>query len=113
MSPLNAAEIAAGNGVEIFTVGVGDPSGEGAQRVDASALEDIASRAGGRFFFADDEEGLENVYSRIDEMSPRKIETLSFRPRQSLGFLPLAAAALVGLMGATGIHLRSVWRSAG
>lgn len=111
MSPLNAAEIAAGNGVEIFTVGVGDPNGEGTQRVDVSALEDIASRAGGRFFFADDEDGLEDVYARIDAMSPRKIETLSFRPRHSLGFIPLAAAALVGLMGAGALHLRSLRRS--
>jgi Ca-activated chloride channel family protein len=111
MSPLNAAEIAASNGVEIFTVGVGDPNGEGTQRVDVSALEDIASRAGGSFFFAEDEEGLEDIYVRIDEMSPRKIETLSFRPRQSLGFIPLAAAALIGLLGAAGLHLRSLSRA--
>ena len=109
MSPVNAAEIAAGNGVEIYSIGVGDPKGEGDQRVDVRALEDIASRAGGRFFFAGDESGLDGVYARIDEMSPRTIETLSFRPRQSLGVFPLAAAALVGLLGAGGLHVSS-WR---
>jgi Ca-activated chloride channel family protein len=76
-----------------------------------AALEDIASRAGGRFFFAGDEAGLDDVYARIDEMSPRKIETISFRPRQSLGVFPLAVATLIALLGATGFHLRSVIRA--
>ncbi len=114
MSPVNAAEIAASNGVEIFTIGVGDPKGQkgqGDQRVDVAALEDIAARAGGRFFFADDETGLASVYARIDEMSPRKIETISFRPRQPLAVVPLAIAALMGLLGAIGLHLRSLRRA--
>jgi Ca-activated chloride channel family protein len=111
MSPVNAAEIAASNGVEIFTIGVGDPKGQGAQKVDVAALEDIAARARGRFFFADDEAGLASVYARIDEMSPRKIETISFRPRQPLAVVPLAVAALMGLSGAIGLHLRSLRRA--
>jgi Ca-activated chloride channel family protein len=111
MSPVNAAEIAASNGVEIFTIGVGDPKGQGDQKVDVAALEDIAARAGGRFFFAGDEAGLASVYARIDEMSPRKIETTSFRPRQPLAVVPLAVAALMGLLGAIGLHLRSLRRA--
>ena len=111
MSPVNAAEIAASNGVEIFTIGVGDPKGQGDRKVDVAALEDIAARAGGRFFFADDEAGLGSVYARIDEMSPRKIETISFRPRQPLAVIPLVIAALTGLLGAIGLHLRSLRRA--
>ena len=65
----------------------------------------------GRFFFADDEAGLASVYVRIDEMSPRKIETISFRPRQPLAVVPLAIAALMGLLGAIGLHLRSLRRA--
>jgi Ca-activated chloride channel family protein len=110
MSPVNAAEIAADNGVTIFTIGVGDPKGEGDRRVDVAALEDIAARAGGRFFFADDEAGLESIYARIEEMSPRNIETISFRPRESLGVLPLAVASTVGLLGAIALHLLSLRR---
>jgi len=111
MSPVNAAEIAADNGVTIFTIGVGDPKGQGDRRVDVAALEDIAARAGGRFFFADDEAGLESIYARIDEMSPRKIETISFRPRESLGVFPLAVASTVGLVGAIALHLLSLRRA--
>ncbi len=112
MSPVNAAEIAAGNGVTIYTIAVGDPKGEGEQKVDVAALEDIAARANGRFFFADDEAALEGVYARIDEMSPRKIERLSFRPRESLGFAPLAIAVSIGLIGAIALHLRTLRRAA-
>ena len=57
MSPVNAAEIAAQNGVEIFTIGVGDPEASGEGQVDLAALKDIAGRAGGQFFVADDEAG--------------------------------------------------------
>lgn len=111
MSPVNAAEIAADNGVTIFTIGVGDPKGQGDRRVDVAALEDIAARAGGRFFFADDEAGLESIYARIENISPRKIETISFRPRESLGVFPLAVASTVGLVGAIALHLLSLRRA--
>ncbi|MBW8636294.1 VWA domain-containing protein [Hoeflea sp. WL0058] len=97
MSPINAAEIAAGHGVEIYTVGVGDPGATGEARVDLDALENIASRTGGEFFFAEDETDLNAVYDRIDELAPRQVEVLSYRPRQPLAYIPLALAALVGL----------------
>ena len=104
MSPVNAAEIAADNGVEIHTVAVGDPEGEGDQRVDVEALEDIASRANGRAFFAGDESALQEIYARIDELSPRKTETVSFRPREPVAFPPLAAATTVGGLAFAALH---------
>jgi Ca-activated chloride channel family protein len=112
MSPVNAAEIAARNGVEIFTIGVGDSGAAGEGQVDLAALEDIAGRAGGRFFVADDEAGLASVYDRIDEMAPRQVETLSFRPREPLGHWPLAAAAVLALAAVGWLHLRSMRRAA-
>ncbi|QPM88992.1 VWA domain-containing protein [Pseudooceanicola algae] len=97
MSPINAAEIAAGAGVEIFTIGVGDPETTGENRVDLATLQDIADRTGGTYFFAEDSAALTAVYDRIDALAPRETETLSFRPRQSLAWLPMALAALIGL----------------
>lgn len=97
MSPVNAAEIAAGQGVTIFTIGVGDPDASGEDRVDLAALEDIASRTGGAYFFAADESALSSVYARIDTLAPREVEVLSYRPRTSLAHIPLALAALVGM----------------
>ena len=97
MSPLNAAEIARGKGVEIFTVGVGDPDATGENRVDVATLRDLASRTGGEYFFAVDENALRGVYDRIDQLAPRKVEELSYRPRQPLAWIPLALAALIGI----------------
>ena len=97
VSPVNAAEIAASEGVEIFTIGVGDPDATGENRVDLAALGDIARRTGGAYFFAGDGEALTSVYHRIDELAPRETVTLSYRPRRSLAHWPLGLALLVGL----------------
>lgn len=104
MSPVNAAEIAASEGVEIYAIAVGDPNGTGENKVDVDQLKDIAARAGGQFFFAGDADELAKVYARIDELAPRKVETLSFRPRRSLGFLPLTLAAVLALVSLAWLH---------
>ncbi len=108
MSPVNAAEIAAQNGVEIFTVGVGNPKVAGENQVDLTVLQDIATRTNGRFFFADNEAGLAAVYERIDAMSPRNVESLTFRERTPLGHWPLVAAAILALVTVAWFHLRSL-----
>lgn len=98
MSPVNAAEIAASQGVEIHTIAVGDPRADGENRVDTRALADIAQRADGSTFFASDYLGLTEVYRRIDEMTPRLVEELSYRPRRPLAALCLGLAACTGLL---------------
>ncbi len=107
MSPINAAEIAARNGVAIYTIGVGDPEGSSEQRIDQAALEDISARADGQFFFASDEQGLTEIYARIDELTPRKVESLTFRTRQPLGHWLMLTAVIIGLLVVTGLHLQS------
>lgn len=97
MSPVNAAEIAAQSGVSIYTIGVGNPNGSGEGRLDLTALEDIASRAAGAFYFADDEQGLNEIYSRIDELNPRVTDTLSFQPREPVGHIPFSVAVVLAL----------------
>ena len=101
MSPVNAAEIAASTGVRIFTIGVGDPEATGEDRVDLDALRDVAARTGGEFFFAGDEAALDAIYTEIDAMTPRAIETLTWRPRLQLAHVPLGLAALL-ILATTG-----------
>lgn len=110
MSPRNAASIAANDGVQIFTIGVGDPQASGDKQVDQATLKEIAARANGRFFFAGDEGGLADIYARIDEMEPRQVETLSFRPRESLAHWPSALAALAVMATAAWLHWRPMQR---
>lgn len=107
MGPINAAAIAADRGVEIYTVGVGDPDASGEDRVDLAALKTIAERTGGAYFFADDERTLQAVYDRIDALTPREVEILSYRPRQSLAWIPLGLAVVIGILAEGALFLRS------
>ncbi|UOM33488.1 VWA domain-containing protein [Acuticoccus sp. I52.16.1] len=105
MSPVNAAEIARGKDVAIFTIGVGDPNATGEDRVDIATLQEIAGRTDGSYDFAADEDALSAVYERIDAAAPREVETLSYRPRQSLAFVPMLLAALIGIAAVAGLQL--------
>lgn len=105
MTPVNAAEIAAQNGVAIYTIGVGDPEASGEDRVDLDALQAIADHTNGQFYYADDEEALTQVYAEIDRQNPRQVETISYRPRKSLAHLPFSAALIVALLTLTGFWL--------
>jgi len=107
---VNAAEIAKDRDIQIYTIGVGDPAASGEDRVDLATLQDIAGRTGGEYFFAEDEAGLEQVYDRIDELAPRQVETLSYRPRQPLAFILLAAVSVIGAMTVTTLALSSAHR---
>ena len=104
MTPINAAAIAARNGVEIYTIGIGDPQATGEDRVDFSLLADIAGRTGGEFFNAEDETALAAVYQRIDEATAAEVNTESWRPRQSLVVWPAGAALLIGLATLAGMR---------
>jgi Ca-activated chloride channel family protein len=104
MTPINAAALAADRDVVIYTIGVGDPEGSGEDRVDLGALEDIAKRTGGQFFFASDAEALSQVYAAIDEQNPRVVETVSFRPSENLSHIPLGLALILGIGAITLLH---------
>lgn len=105
MSPLNATEIAASAGVKIYTVGVGDPTATGEQRVDLVTLRAIADRADGGFYVADDTEGLREIYAEIDALNPRLVETTTFQPRQSVAHYLFAAAVCLALALLAGLML--------
>jgi Ca-activated chloride channel family protein len=98
MTPINAAEIAKLHGVEIYTIGVGDPAARGEDRVDFDTLKAVAARTGGQFFNAADEATLADIYRRIDALSPGQVLTQSFRPRESLVHWPAGAVVLLGLI---------------
>ena len=98
MTPVVAAEIAGLEGVEIYTIGVGDPAASGEDRVDFETLEAVAARTGGEFFNADNEAALAEVYRRIDELAPGDVKTESWRPRTSLVHWPAGTGVVIGLL---------------
>jgi Ca-activated chloride channel family protein len=98
MTPINAADIAALNGVEIYTIGIGNTEATGEDRVDFDTLAAIARRTGGEFFNAEDEAGLDAVYRRIDETAVADVRTQSWRPRDSLVHWPSGLAIVLVLL---------------
>jgi Ca-activated chloride channel family protein len=99
MTPVNAAGIAALNGVEIHTIGIGDVNATGEDRVDFAALETVAERSGGQFFNAEDETSLAEIYRLIDAATAADVRTQSWRPRESLVHWPAGVAAVLILLG--------------
>lgn len=99
MTPINAAEIATLNGVEIHTIGIGNPDATGEDRVDFEVLQAIADRTGGQFYKAEDESSLDEVYRRIDSVAAADVRTQSWRPRESLVHWPAGVATISVLLG--------------
>jgi Ca-activated chloride channel family protein len=95
--PERAAEIARDNEVVTYTVAIGDPASVGEQALDETTLENIASITGGSYFHANDRDELEAIYTKLDEVNPRQVETQSYRPLTDLYHWPLAAAMLLTL----------------
>ena len=98
MTPINAADIAKLNGVEIYTIGIGNTEATGEDRVDFDTLAAIAARTGGEFFNAENEAALDAVYRRIDETAAADVRTQSWRPRESLLHWPAGLAVILALL---------------
>ncbi len=109
MTPINASDIARLNGVEIHTIGIGNVEATGEDRVDFATLETIATRTGGRFFNAEDQATLAEVYREIDEATTADVRTQSWRPRNLLVFWP-AGVAVVAVLLAYGFLLADARR---
>jgi Ca-activated chloride channel family protein len=93
-----AAEIARDSGVTIYTVAMGDPEASGESALDEETLESVAEITGGDYFHASDREELENIYRRLDELNPRKVETTSYRPKRELFQWPLGFSLSLALL---------------
>jgi Ca-activated chloride channel family protein len=92
MPPERAAEIAKDRKVIVHTVGIGNPSARGEDKLDITTLQRVAATTGGRYFFGADQKQLEQVYAELDRITPRNEKTLSWRPKRELFMWPLAAA---------------------
>lgn len=112
VAPLEAARIAAREGIVIYTVGIGATelitrglfgTGFGARRVnpsldlDEDALQAIAELTGGRYFRARDPEELAGIYRLLDELEPVVTESRTYRPQRALFHWPLGAALALAL----------------
>lgn len=105
VEPIKAAEIAAEQGMKIYTIGIGAEFVE--QRsffrtfrsknkaIDEKTLTAIAQKTGGRYFRARNTQELEQIYQLLDELEPVEQNSQSFRPITSLFYWPLGLALLL------------------
>jgi len=109
VSPMKAAELAAGAQLKIYTIGIGADemlvrSLFGSRRVnpsqdlDEKTLTAIADKTGGRYFRARNIDQLQQIYQLLDELEPVDDETRYFRPTRALYHWPLGGALLLGLI---------------
>jgi len=106
IEPVKAAELAALNGLKIYTIGIGADemirqSFFGTQRINPSAdldektLTAIATKTGGRYFRARDTKELKKIYSILNTLEPTEKESQHFRPISALYYWPLGAALIL------------------
>ena len=108
VDPLKAADLAAQEGVRIYTIGIGadetampGPFGMMQQvpsDLDENALKAIAQKTGGRYFRASDVASLADIYGLLDKIEPRSKDQQSWRPVEELYLWPLGAALLLSAL---------------
>jgi len=107
VDPISAAEMAEMFGIRVYTIGIGSlgyapypvqtPYGIQMQQmevqIDEELLQKIASMTGGRYFRADNNKKLKEIYKEIDTLEKSKIDVQEFRKKHE-AFLPFALFAL-------------------
>lgn len=123
LDPVSAAEIAKIYGIRIYTIGVGTygyapypvqtPFGIDYQnmevKIDEELLGDVADMTNGKYFRADNNKKLEEIYQEIDQLEKSKIDVTEFQKKNE-EFLPLALLALV-LLALEVLFRNTVFRS--
>lgn len=96
--PIDAAKVAAHYDIRIYTIAIGDPATVGEDALDLHTLERVSEITGGQHFQALDREQLGRAYRAIAELEPELYESVSFRPKQSLHWLPIALSLVLYLL---------------
>jgi Ca-activated chloride channel family protein len=104
--PVDAAKVAAAENIRIHTIAIGDPATVGEEALDMETIERVSEITGGQVFQALDRGELQQAYRAIGELEPEMYESISFRPRQSLHWLPVGVAFLLY----TVYHAVGTWR---
>ncbi len=109
IAPSTAADIAKTFGIRVYTIGVGTqgmapypvqtPFGTQYQdmpvEIDEGILKDIATKTGGKYFRATDNNKLEDVYREIDKMEKSKIDVRQFSRKEEEFMLPALIAFFI------------------
>lgn len=112
VGPVTAAEIAAGYGIRVYTIGVGtegtapipmqDMFGRTVTRnmqveIDEEVLQKIASTTGGQYFRATNNNKLRDIYQEIDQLEKTRLDVKHFS-KKSEEYFPFLLAAMLFLI---------------
>ena len=95
VDPMEAAALASELNVRIYTIGISRRLGNASNssgEVDEALLAAIAQGTGGRYFRARNPQELRGIYEILDELEPVEQEKSTFRPIESLTWLPVSIA---------------------
>lgn len=105
IKPEKAAELAAQQGLKIYTIGIGadyvtrqsffSPVKIRNTALDEETLKSIANKTDGKYFRARNTKELNTIYQLIEKLEPVKQKAQSFRPVTSLYYWPLAFSMFV------------------
>ena len=70
-------------------------------------MQEIAATTGGQYFRARNPRELASIYELLDQLEPVEQDSAVYRPRQSLGYLPLLAAILISFA----LAIAHCWRA--
>lgn len=92
--PTDAAKMAKKDSVKIYTIGIGEATGNNAG-LDENTLREIAEIADGEYFLAEDPKQLENAYNTLNALEPIEFEEEDYAPTTLLFHYPLGVAMIL------------------
>lgn len=111
ISPLDAAIAAKHDSVMIYTLGIGNAT-SGGYAIDEKLLTSIAETTGGKYFRADSQQEMQQVYAELNKLQPVEYEEEAYKPRVLLYMYPLGIAialAMIVYMISGIFHLLKQW----
>ncbi len=96
ISPLDAASAAKRDSVIIYTLGIGNAT-SGGYAIDEKLLTQIAETTGGKYFRADSQKEMQNVYAELNKLQPVVYEEQTYKPVVLLYMYPLFIAVILSL----------------
>ena len=110
VSPVEAAEMAAKEGIQIYTIGIGSDRAliqtvfgpqyvNPAADLDEETLKKMADMTGGQYFRARNTAALQQIYARINRLEPIASGKQYMRPLKPLYMWPLGVALFFSILG--------------
>ncbi len=107
LPPMLAAKLAAEHHVQVHTIAFGDPNSRDNDKVDLALLQRIAKTTGGHAWTAARSgSALDEVWQKIDAITPVQVKSLGWSWHKALYPWPLSMALLLLLTLAVGRYVR-------